>query len=478
MSLSSHATQPSLGLNAALDCLRPLRHSGLRAISPFVMVVLALLLTWLAGMLWESSALLIFAAIIAIASGLFGLVVGLFTAFLSILTVDLIFLPPAFQLTLNRSALLVTIEYTLFAMISHFGVRYLSAAIRSKAKLGVFGQLDGVVDGEAYGWALDADNRTVPVSVLIYVDQRPVAETAAVYYRPDVATLLNGSGRYGFYVDISSYCRPGQHVIVEARLSPNTPLGSPAPALVPAFVRRIDRPAVLYMHVPRTAGTAFREAITANYRQAEIAYLYPDPPGFLVETLRHLPLQQRAGFRLVVGHFRFGVHEWLPQESTYISVIRHPVSRVLSHYLYLVKNGSPSIYERDRLLSPEEYMEKQCSVDMDNAMVRYFGGIDDTEFPPGTLGPEQYEKAICHMRTRFAYVGLQETSQGAFDALCRHFAWTSATHLERVNLATDALELTKQEHLRIVVEYHNRWDCLFHDQALQTFQSGPIRSWE
>src|SRR5205814_3759067 len=107
-----------------------------------------------------------------------------------------------------------------------------------------------------------------------------------------------------------------------------------------------DKPTVLFMHIPKTAGSAFRRAISANYRESEIAYVYPTRPGFLVSDLRELPLEQRRAFRLVVGHFQFGVHEALPQDAQYITIVREPSTRVLSQYAYLCQAQPELVTER------------------------------------------------------------------------------------------------------------------------------------
>ncbi len=459
----------SFELNAVLDQLRPLRNSKVRAAVPFLLVPVALFLAWINEMLFHSSALLIFASAVAISTMIFGIAVGLSTAAVSAIAVDFFYLPPVLALNFDRTTLRISVEYALVSVIVHAVTRHVSARIRRQAKLGAFGQLDGVVDGEVYGWALDADNPNTPANVLIYVDERPVAETAAVYYRPDVANSIDCSGRHGFYVDVSEYCPPEAEVVVEARFSPARRLAnSPVRARIPARASQAHSAAVLFMHIPRTAGTAFREAVTANYKQAEIAYIYPDPPGFLVGDLQFLPPQQRRSIRLVVGHFRYGMHASLPQDSAYVSVVRHPISRVVSQYLYLVHTGSELVKEKERQLSLEEMLERRISVDLDNALVRYFGGIDDTLMPPGTIDREAYERAVHHLRTRFAFVGHQETAQDSYKAMCQHFGWTARLTLENVNLVTNAVK-HMDDRLSKIIEHYNAWDCLFYQELLSVF---------
>ncbi len=432
-------------------------------------VAMALLSTQVAELLWRSSALLVFAAAIALSTMLCGLIAGLTTVLFSTIAVDFFYIPPIFSVNMDRSTLWVGLQYTILTVLVHAIVRYASARVRTKAKLGVFGQLDGVVNGEAYGWALDADNPSSPLGVMIYVNHQPVAEAAAVYYRPDIASRMNCSGRNGFYVDLSNCCSGNAEALVEARFSnPVVLTNSAIRTHIPVRKER-QSPTVLFMHIPKTAGTAFREAITPNYKQAEIAYVYPDPPGFPIPDLCQLPLQQRSWFRLVIGHFRYGVHEWFPGESTYVTVVRHPLARVISHYLFLSETNPAVFTEGKRRLDLVEALELRVTVDLDNAMVRCFGGIDDKDMPPGTVGYEAYDRARHNLRTAFSFVGHQECAQESYTAMRKRFDWGAVAALDWVNRSTTAVDLFQQKRIRSAVEYHNHWDYLLYEDILRLF---------
>ena len=227
---------------------------------------------------------------------LYGLIAGFTAVLFSTVAVDFFYIPPIFSLNMDRSTLWIGFQYTVLTVLVHAIARYASVRVRKKAKLGIFGQLDGVIDGEAYGWALDADNPSLPLGVMLYINHQPVAEAAAVYYRPDIASRMNCSGRNGFYVDLSRYSPTDTEAVVEARFSnPATLANGRIHAHIPAHKDR-QSPTVLFMHIPKTAGTAFREAIVVNYKQAEIAYVYPDPPGFQFPTYAIFPINSCRAF--------------------------------------------------------------------------------------------------------------------------------------------------------------------------------------
>ncbi len=455
---------PALGLNSLLNQLWPLRQTKFRIVLGLALVGLALALTQAAEALWKSSVFLVFAAAIAASTVLFGLVAGLVAVVFSTAAVDFFYIPPIFEISLDHSTLQIGAQYTFLAILVHGIARYASARVRRRRSA----QLDGIVDGEAYGWALDRDNPSVPVNVVLCVDNRPVAETAAVYYRPDIAARMSSSGRHGFYVDLTQYCPAETEALIEARVC-HPIANSPIRARIPARTNR-SSPTILFMHIAKTAGTAFREAITANYKQAEVAYLYPDPPGFPADYVPKLPPQQRASFRLIIGHFLYGVHRWFLEPSTYVTVVREPFSRITSHYRYLCKTNPGVISEGGRLLDLVEALELRTTVGLDNALARHFSGIDESELPPGTVNHEAYDLAVHNFHTAFSFVGHQECAEHSYRAMQERFDWTAQPDLEVVNRnSATTLDPKQEAKIRKAVEYHNRWDYLLYKEILRVF---------
>jgi len=228
---------------------------------------------------------------------------------------------------------------------------------------------------------------------------------------------------------------------------------------------RASKATVLFMHIPRTAGTAFREAIASNFLLSEIAYLYPGPPGFLVSDLRALPLEQRRAFRIVIGHYQLGMHEALPQEGEYITIVREPGARVLSQYRYLQQVQPEAAWAA----SPEALFEKRFTVDFDNAMVRCFSGVDERIFPPGTLTQDIYEQAVRNLRNMFRFVGYQEHAFQAYEWLRNYYGWHATEALPSVNLGTVKIVASEESKLSKLIRSYNEWDYLLYEEIQRVF---------
>ena len=88
------------------------------------------------------------------------------------------------------------------------------------------------------------------------------------------------------------------------------------------------------MHIPKTAGSTLDRIIEREYDRAAVWRLYGDLDEGLA-ALRSLgDLDQRA-IRAVVGHFGMGLADELPGASAYLTILRDPLERIISHYHYV-----------------------------------------------------------------------------------------------------------------------------------------------
>ncbi len=88
---------------------------------------------------------------------------------------------------------------------------------------------------------------------------------------------------------------------------------------------------VVFLHLPKTAGTSFVTHARTRYDRR-----YNIPPGDHLRDLARLALVARVRRpELVSGHTFYGVHHLLPGETTYVTFLRDPVERVISMFFYL-----------------------------------------------------------------------------------------------------------------------------------------------
>ncbi len=90
----------------------------------------------------------------------------------------------------------------------------------------------------------------------------------------------------------------------------------------------MDREALIFLHIPKTAGTTLNRIIDWQYNPLSIFTVDPHRIRATVARFKTFPEQRRRRFRVVRGHLVFGIHEFLPQSATYITMLRQPVARL------------------------------------------------------------------------------------------------------------------------------------------------------
>jgi hypothetical protein len=327
------------------------------------------------------------------------------------------------------------------------------------------GHCDGIQNGEIYGWALNASDTTQPVVVSVFLDGALATEVLAGYYRPDVASALECSGRNGFYVDLESLCQGEGKVSVDVRFPDGSSAhGSPVIYDARKKAPRKEQPTLLFMHIPKTAGTAFRELVLANYKQSQVAYIYGDPPGFPSTFIGHLPLGQRSHLRLVFGHYGYGLHQFMPNECDYAALIRDPLHRIWSHYTHLVRDLHPSVVDNGRPRRIEDVLADKKCVFLDNLYVRYLCGLEEREVPAGFVNHEIYESARTNVRKPNVSIVHQNDLVSAYNSLGQDRSWTPGLNCPRVNDSPIQSRPGVQE--AAAIRHFNAWDFRLYEDMI------------
>jgi hypothetical protein len=109
---------------------------------------------------------------------------------------------------------------------------------------------------------------------------------------------------------------------------------------------------ILFVHVPKTGGTAVKGALIETYGPENVYSDYTDEPGHPLKKISIDPdgyLRQRqaklanelAGRRVVVGHLWFKKYERAHLRFV-ATVLRNPIERAISHYFFWLSTCWPS----------------------------------------------------------------------------------------------------------------------------------------
>ncbi len=87
---------------------------------------------------------------------------------------------------------------------------------------------------------------------------------------------------------------------------------------------------LIFLHIPKCGGATLQSIIRRHLSKAETFITVP-PWEKSKALLLGLTEYQRNSIKFLTGHFSYGIHEAIPSPATYITMLRNPVDRIISH---------------------------------------------------------------------------------------------------------------------------------------------------
>jgi Sulfotransferase family len=174
--------------------------------------------------------------------------------------------------------------------------------------------------------------------------------------------------------------------------------------------KRSSRPddyCLVFMHIPKTAGTTLASSLKWNYPPH--LTLHYDLLGRM-KDIEKIPTEELSSARLFIGHLPYGVHRYIPRPCEYVTVLREPVARVISAYKYIRRTAHHGLHDRvvGDHIGLEEFIETFW---VDKRISRQTRQL--CELHNGPLNPEDLLLAKRNLES-FLVVGLTERFEETF----------------------------------------------------------------
>ena len=182
----------------------------------------------------------------------------------------------------------------------------------------------------------------------------------------------------------------------------------------------MDRKALIFLHIPKTAGTTLNRIIEWQYSPFEIFTMDPYRIRATPERFKSLPEGRRRRLRVVRGHMFYGIHECLPQGGTYFTMLRDPVARALSAYYFILRRPLNPLH---RKVKKERLSIEDCIrlfPQRHNLQCRLIAGVKDA----CSRGDERLlDMAKEHLTKSFSAVGICERFEESLMLMATTFDW-------------------------------------------------------
>jgi len=224
--------------------------------------------------------------------------------------------------------------------------------------------------------------------------------------------------------------------------------------------------AIIFLHLPKTAGTTLNRLIEWEYSLGEMYSVDPVLFEWSFARLRRLSKRRLRRTRMFKGHMLFGLHEVLPQPATYITVLRDPVERVLSAFYFMRSYKLHPLYWkfRNEKWTVEEFVQRSTR---DNVQCKIIANAH--YHSPCTQ--EVLDRAIDHLDNYFSVVGLSERFEESLALMKLRFGWQLNSYSSfNVTRARPKKGDLPQATLDLISE-KNRFDVALYQHAVRLFES-------
>lgn len=221
--------------------------------------------------------------------------------------------------------------------------------------------------------------------------------------------------------------------------------------------------ALIFLHIPKTAGTTLNRIIEWQYDPRLIYTIDPYQIRATVGRLQTLPEERRRRLRVVRGHLIYGVHEFLPQGGTYITMLRDPVKRVLSSYQFILRRPLHPLHRKLKAkgIGVEEFLNYTAK--RQNLQTKMLAGVPYV----GPCDEETLARAIAHADKSFRVVGLSERFQESLLMIASSFGWKIPYYENRkVSKNRPAIDPAMLE----LIREHNPYDLALYEYGQKRFE--------
>lgn len=231
---------------------------------------------------------------------------------------------------------------------------------------------------------------------------------------------------------------------------------------------------IVFIHIPKTAGTSFRRLLDKQYPGHKLLPLY-EPYPYTPEVLARLKRQAQQA-TACIGHVPFGIDRQLGIDARYVTFLRDPVERVVSYYRHNQRHANARFHQQIKEgMTLADLVRSGIDAECHNNMTRMISGIGDNR---RLTDRAVLEQAIDNIERRFLFIGLTEQFDQSVDLLGSRLGWRRQGLVKpALNRAPDQKRFPLDEQTRALVLEYNDLDLALYRYVAQRQDGLKRESW-
>jgi len=178
---------------------------------------------------------------------------------------------------------------------------------------------------------------------------------------------------------------------------------------------------LVFVHVPKTGGKTLNLMLSRCYLPDQVYEIMMRGMSLRLQQRKFIPdsllslsklsdlklaLREPRRIALLHGHLDLSIGRFLPKDAEYITLLRNPVQRAVSHYHHYRRQTGDPVQELAMRSTLTEWVSDCGLVEMDNGQTRRLAG--EMRLPIGGVTRETLEKAKSNLAEKFSVVGVTE----------------------------------------------------------------------
>jgi hypothetical protein len=224
---------------------------------------------------------------------------------------------------------------------------------------------------------------------------------------------------------------------------------------------------LIFLHIPKAAGSTLHRIVERQYDKAAIFHISGRDVRGSIEAFQRLSEACRDQIVCLKGHMPYGLHVYMAQPCTYITLLRNPVDRIISHYYFVLR--TPGHYLHEEVVSAgmtlEDYVGSGISSELNNGQTKLLAGeVQQNQFV------DALEQAKKNLLQSFSVVGLVEMFDESLILMKRRLGWKRVWYKKRkVSLSRPHISEVSRRTIQLIQRANEK------DQELYAFAKALLK---
>ncbi|MCB0401872.1 MAG: sulfotransferase family 2 domain-containing protein [Flavobacteriales bacterium] len=227
-----------------------------------------------------------------------------------------------------------------------------------------------------------------------------------------------------------------------------------------------DRNTIVFIHIPKTAGTTFHYILHNQYKGKKILTRESFKNKAVYDQMTD---NEKRELKVIKGHYKTGIHEKHPNQVTYITFLRDPVKRTISEYNFMLLNREHPFHQTlmEKKLGLKELLKEGHIKNLDNSHTRFLAGVDDLVF--GDVNEQTYQTALKNFDKFFGIFGIAERFDESLICIKRKLNWSFPFYVKANISDREAYVDQFDDETQMLLSRFNQYDQLLYEHACRKF---------